>query len=188
MSYTVQVIQPKDAEAFVQYMESVSFSHAPHWAGCYCRFYHCEEMIWDQRTAEQNRAEALETIGAGTMKGYLAYDGNRVIGWCNANELNAYTLLKPTLLPIVGDGKIGIVICFLIHKDYHNQGVARMLLDAAIPGFRNEGYDAVIALPVDTDVPEMRYRGTKHMYEERGFVSEEHEEISLVRLALRQMD
>ena len=184
MPYTVQAIQPKDAERFVQYMESVSFSHAPHWSECYCRYYHCEEEVWKQRTAQQNRAEALESIGTGSMQGYLAYDGERVIGWCNANDLDAYTLLKPTLSPIVGEQKAGVVICFLIHNDYQNQGVARMLLDAAITGFRNARYDSVIALPVDMDTPEKRYRGTLHMYQERGFLPEEHGDISLMRLAL----
>jgi GNAT superfamily N-acetyltransferase len=185
MPYSVQAIQPKDGEKFVKFMESVSFSHAPHWSGCYCRFYHCEDAeIWKQRTAEQNRAEALGAIKDGSMRGYLAYDGDKIIGWCNANNLEAYHLLKPELSPIIKDQKTGVVICFLIHNEYQSQGVARMLLDAAILGFRNEGYDTVIAMPVDVDVPEKRYRGTLNMYQERGFIPEEHDDISLMRLAL----
>ena len=184
MPYTVQPLQPQDAEAFTQYLEGLSFSHAPHWAGCYCRFYHCADEAWTQRTAEQNRAEAVDAIRAGNMRGYLAYDGARVIGWCNANDVRAYTRLASELAPIVGEERIGLVICFVIDPAYRNQGVARLLLKAAVEGFRTQGYATVLALPAETDLPEKRYRGTLHMYEEQGFVRREYGGVSLMRLDL----
>lgn len=185
MPYTVQPLRPQDAEAFVRYMERISFAHAPDWAGCYCRYYHCTGEAWAQRTAAQNRTEALDAISTGEMRGYLASAGERVIGWCNANDVRAYALLAPDLLPIVGEQRAGVVICFVIDPAYRNRGVARLLLDAAITGFRALGYDAVLALPAETDVPEKRYRGTFHMYRERGFLPETHGELSLMRLKLR---
>ena len=187
MQYTVQPLSPALAETFVQFFDALDFCHAPNWATCYCRYYQadCSEKEWGARPGEHNRAEALNEIRGGSMKGYLAFDGGQCIGWCNANDICAYSRLSDDIAPYVQGEKTGCTICYVSHPDYRNQGVARSLLKAAVEGFRADGYDAVLALPVDGQINARRYRGTMHMYEELGFQEVARiEDTTVMRLGL----
>jgi GNAT superfamily N-acetyltransferase len=172
MIYEVKPVTPEMASIFTSFFENLDFSHARHWSTCFCRYYHtdCSPEEWFNRPAGQNRKEAFEAIANGTMKGYLAFDHDTCIGWCNANNLDAYPRLKAEA-KLLGQGKkVGCVICFVVHPDYRNQGVARMLLKRAIEGFQEEGYDAVVGCPFgESDMAEKRYHGTFNMFLECGF-------------------
>lgn len=173
MNLTIRPLSQDSAKDFTDYFDNLDFSHQPNWKGCYCQFYHltCTDREWRNRLPEQNRARAMESISRGSMKGYLAYAGEQCVGWCNANNLNAYGRLSH-LKELEGfDDRTGVVICFVIYPDYRHQGVARQLLRAAVAGFRQGGYARVLGLPVERkDHPELQYRGTRKMFEEAGFL------------------
>jgi ribosomal protein S18 acetylase RimI-like enzyme len=168
----IKALCPELAEDYVKFLENLDFSHASHWSTCYCRFYHtkCSNDQWIKRTGEENRLEAVEHIKARNMKGYLAFDGEKCIGWCNANDARQYIRLEEHMKPVIKDKKVGCVICFVIHSEYRRQGVARYLLKKAVEDFKAQGFEAVLALPIDNkNAPEMQYRGTVNMYSELGF-------------------
>lgn len=172
MNYTVKPLSPELAETFTEYLENLSFDHEPHWAGCFCRYYHtnCSFEQWQNRTGAENRIEAIEQIVNGSMKGYLAFDGDKCIGWCNANDIHEFKRLENDINHIIKNQKVGCVICFVIHPEYRRQGVARLLLKQAVEDFRVHGFEAVLSIPVDIkDAPEKLYRGTMNMYKEHGF-------------------
>ena len=172
MNLLIKRLTPELAPTLVEYLESLDFGHAPHWATCYCRFYHtdCSLEEWQKRTGTKNRAEALNEIRAGRMKGYLAFDGVKCIGWCNANHVDQYLRLKEDLENLCSGRKLGCVICFVIHQNYRKQGVARALLRHAVQDFRSQGFAGVLSLPVESsDDPKKLYRGTINMYKELGF-------------------
>lgn len=172
MSLSIRALTPDMGSVFVQYLEELEFRHSPDWKGCFCRFYHekCSFKEWIERTHDQNRADAIQAIATGTMKGYLAFDGEVCVGWLNANDALAYPRLIADLQEYIAGKKVGLTICFVIRPEYRGQGVARQLLSAAIEGFRQAGYDAAISLPIARDThPEKRYRGTLHMYDEEGY-------------------
>jgi GNAT superfamily N-acetyltransferase len=111
--------------------------------------------------------EAINAIERGEMKGYLAYADSECVGWLNANESHAYARLWDDLKDVVGDLRVGVTICYLIRADHRNRGVARILLRAALDGFRAQGFDAALALPMDVScAPALKYRGTLSMYRE----------------------
>lgn len=172
INYKVKQLNADNAACFVEYFESLDFSHAPLWSTCFCRYYHttCTEREWKNRTGLENRSEALKEIKAGNMKGYLAFDGDKCIGWCNANDARQFIRLENDIKHIIKDKKVGCVICFTIHPEYRGKGVARLLLDEAVEGFKQAGFDAVMAIPiVAKDSSEKLYRGTINMYKEKGF-------------------
>lgn len=187
MQYTVKPLTPELAQTFLTYFDQVDFCHAPDWATCYCRFYHtdCPGTEWEARTGEQNRAEALQEINSGNMKGYLAFDGKRCIGWCNANDIRAYARLFEEMEPYAQGKKTGCLVCYVIDPSYRNQGVARSLLKAAAEGFQRDGFDAVLAMPVERQKDVRRYRGTFNMYRELGFVEIARDgDVVIMRLGL----
>lgn len=179
MAYIIKPLTQELGKVFTEYLEKISFEHAPHWATCYCRFYHhnCSLDEWTCRSGATNREEALVEIDKGRMKGYLAFDGDQCIGWVNANDLIHYKRFEDYKKPFPDDTKAGCVICFVIHPKYRRQGVAKKLLKRAVGDFKKQGFDGVLALPVDGNGnPETLYRGTLNMYTELGFKLQSKEE------------
>lgn len=173
MSYNVRTLTPDMAETFADYLANLDFSHAPSFAGCFCRFYHtdCSEREYMEKSGENNRKEAVESIRNGTMQGYLAFDREKCIGWLNANSLEAYLRVKNDLIPHTEGMKAGLVICFVIHPEYRGKGVASLLLEDALEGFRKKGYEMVLGLSTqDKDIPTvLQYSGPYPMFLKQGF-------------------
>ena len=189
MAYTIKSLTPELGQTFVDYLGSLDFHHAPHWSTCFCRFYYtdCSQEEWQGRTGEQNAREALQMIGEGRMRGYLAFDGDTCIGWCCADDAKRFIRLKEHTQPVIEGKKVGSILCYVIRPEYREQGVARLLLRRAVEDFKEAGFDAVLTLPVDIrDDLEKRYRGTLHMYEEMGFEkTQQHGTVSVMWLDLK---
>lgn len=188
MNYIIKPLKPELAAVFTEYLGNLGFDHAPHWSTCFCRYYHlnCSQEEWQNRSGLENREEAEKEIKDGKMKGFLAYDKDKCIGWCNANDARQYIRLEDEMAPIIKDKKVGCVICFVIHPEYRKRGVARLLLKKAIEEFKIEGYDAILALPIDIKGnPQKLYRGTLNMFNEFGFKEiEKHDNLRVMWLDL----
>ena len=172
MELTIKRLSPELGTTYCDFLSGVDFSQTPHWASCFCRFYHlnCSQQEWMARTLEQNRAEALREIEEGNLHGYLAFDGDTCVGWCNASDVGQLVRLREYTDELCSGKRVGCTICYVIHPDYRNQGVARMLLHRAIEDFRAAGYEAMLALPVEAEnEKQKRYRGTLHMYQQEGY-------------------
>jgi GNAT superfamily N-acetyltransferase len=183
MIVDIQALRPENKLDFARLLEGAHFDHAPEWKSCFCRFYHtsCAFPEWMKRSKETNREESLAEIDAGRMKGYLAYDGSRCVGWLNANRFEAFPRLAPVKADLPDGLKIGITLCYVVDPAYRGQGIAGKLLNAAIRGFEEEGFDAVVALPFADATEERMYRGRLSMYLSREFVPwKEREGVTLV--------
>lgn len=176
------------SDAFADFVGSLDFAHAPHWATCYCRYYYsdCSQAEWMERTGEENRNEALAEIKKGLMAGYLAFDGDKCIGWCSANDIDSLIRLKADLESYVSNKKAGCINCFLIHPEYRGLGVATQLMEKAVEGFKEKGFQAVIAIPFEnSQSPQKQYRGTMSMFIKAGFQKVgESDIVSIMRLDL----
>lgn len=172
MAIEIKPLSPDMAELFTDYLANIDYSHAPHWQFCNCQYYHvkCETEVWRSRTVEMNQKLAHQNIRDGVMRGFLAFDGEKVVGWVNANDWRNYALLEDNEYLKGLDGRTGMVLCFVIHPEYRRQGLARRLLKTAVENFREEGFDRVIGRPfVWSNHPERQYHGVPVMYEELGF-------------------
>ena len=172
MQLSIQPLTPALAHTFCDYLTNLDFANTPHWASCFCRFYHteCSAEEWMARSLEVNRAEALREIEAGRMRGYLAFDGESCVGWCNANDLSQFLRLHEDAQKYCAGKRVACTICFVIHPAYRGKGIARQLLARAVSDYRAAGYDAMIALPVEAEgAGQRRYRGTLHMFQEAGY-------------------
>lgn len=183
MNIDIKALSPENKLDFARLLEGADFDHAPEWKSCFCRYYHtsCSFSEWMKRSAQTNREESLSEIDAGRMKGFLAYDGSRCVGWLNANRIDAFPRLAFVKADLPKDQRIGLALCFVVDPAYRGQGIAGKLLNAAIQGFAEAGFDAVVALPFSDATEERMYRGRLSMYLSRGFVSlKEQEGVSLV--------
>ena len=190
MKLTIHPLTPELAERFFDFFDHRAFIDNPDWAGCYCTLYHYpgSQEDWEKRPGEQNRLEAERLIERGILKGYLAFDGDKPVGWCNVNVKSAYPFLKndPRLLS-ADDASTASVVCFTVDPDYRGRGVAASLLErsvrdyADIPGVRFlEGYPSKTASNQADN-----YVGPVRLYEKFGFsVTREYDDILVVRKAL----
>jgi len=168
----IKKLNPDLIQDYIAFHERLDFHHAPEWRGCYCHFYHTQENIfpWTNEIINQHKLDVIRNIEDRTMTGFLAYDGNQVIGWMNANDINIYHRIVKELQPYVEGLKVALSICFIVDPLYRKQGVARRLLDHAISFYQNLGYDGMIALPsTDQESKEKHYHGSLHMYLEKGY-------------------
>ncbi len=172
MNMTIKPLTAEMANTFTTYLRELSFAHSPDWSTCYCRYYltDCSKEAWVSRTGEDNCNEALQEIRNGSMKGYLAFDGDLCVGWCNANDVEELKRIKGDLAEYCKNLKVGCTICYVIRPEYRGMGIARMFLNRAMTDFKENGYDALIALPFEDDkAPQKRYRGSDNMYLQAGF-------------------
>ncbi len=171
--FEIKKLNPDLINDFMAYLDGMKFGHAPNWSTCYCHFYHNNLSLeeWLKRSGEENKNASIQAIHDGQMTGFLIYKDNVCIGWLNANEAKHYPRLQEVLKPYIGQKRVAVSICFIIHPDFRNQGIARKLLAYAIQYYKDLGFDSMIALPSITfHEKEQRYRGTTNMYLENDYV------------------
>lgn len=166
-SITVEPLTVERRDDFLSFFDVDAFSDNPEWAGCYCGFFHFADPDWGQRRAAENRAFAEASIKSGMMRGYIAYEDGKPIGWVSANDRKAYARLDSMSLP-EGESVLSVV-CFLVSPQRRGQGVAARLLAAAIAGAKGQ-YNCVEAYPhKGTSTAAHCFHGPLSMYEKAGF-------------------
>lgn len=191
MEIVIKAITPNTAHVFTDFFESVAFDHAPDWATCYCQYYHhkCDESTWVSRTGDDNKFDAQKDIQNNHMKGFMAYDGDRCIGWLNTNDLKAYKRLEDVYETYGQGQRVAVTICFIIDPAYRGKSIARQLLSHAISYYKNEGYDAMIGLPFEAKGQnQKRYRGTHNMYLENAYqLIDQLDNVAVFKLDLKAL-
>jgi GNAT superfamily N-acetyltransferase len=132
----IHPLTPERQADYLVFFDGEAFSDNPKWASCYCQcFYEDHRVVrWAARTAAENRASACQRIASQTMRGYLAYQQGKVVGWCNAAPRPLLHALDEEPQP--GAADTGTILCFLVAPRLRGQGVASALLAAACEGLR----------------------------------------------------
>jgi GNAT superfamily N-acetyltransferase len=155
-----------ELQSFLDFMGGPAFATNPQWAGCYCQFYlnaPGEGNLVEDR-GETNRQKACDRIMDGTMQGYLAFDGEKVIGWMAANKANNFKAIPKTT------DEVARVLCFVIDADHQGRGAATTLLRFAIQDLASQGFTSLEAAPRSSDeFDSAGYRGKLSTYLKAGF-------------------
>jgi GNAT superfamily N-acetyltransferase len=98
------------------------------------------------------------------MSGYLAYEGEKVIGWVAANSANRFVALPPTAPDAAR------VLCFIVAPEHQGKGIATELLNFAIEDLGKQGFRSLEAAPLANDQFESwGYRGKLSTFLKAGF-------------------
>lgn len=183
MEIIVKPLTPEMSDDYFDFFENRAFTDDSPYR-CYCQIY--------QMTAEQAdkaysgvdgedmgrvaRQLAQAQIASGALKGYLAYDGDIAVGWCNANDIVNYAadsnggarfLLSESRQE---KGLVKAVVCFEIAPSYRMKGIATMLLRRVCEDAEKDGFVAVESFP---DIRGERFEwdcfGPVRLYEKQGF-------------------
>lgn len=179
---------------YFDFFDNRAFSDGSPYAPCYCNcFYLTPEEVKDtisQRAASLGggmeglkqalRESAESLIKAGTLRGYLAYEGNLAIGWCNANDRQNYIRVgsfnpgkrqETDYYISPGEaGKVKSVVCFEIAPEYRGKGIAKALLQYACEDAGRNGYEKIEVYPQITEnFSSLDFTGPMEMYQNAGF-------------------
>jgi len=173
MDLKIKEMTPDLLDNFLYYFDEIGFADNPDWSVCYCQFYHFPGTIkeWEKRSKEENRNASIDLICSGKMSGFIAYQDDDPVGWCNANLRENYEKIPyEDDSPDSQGKKIAGIVCFLIAHTHRRQNVARQLLQYIILNFKDKGYDIIEAYPRKGKLSDAHsYRGPITLYESEGF-------------------
>lgn len=189
--YVIRQLEPQLCGDWLDFFEKTAFQDHEDWAFCYCLEGHLDRKTQEEWTDPKERREkAVELIRTGGMQGYLAYQGDRVVGWCNVNDRENYRYLTEMFREIgyqteePAGSKVKAVYCFLVAPEYRGKGVAQSLLERVCEDAEKAGYQSVEAYPFADCGFEYQYHGTSGMYGRNGF--EETADLKYVKV-MRKM-
>ncbi|MBN1117792.1 MAG: GNAT family N-acetyltransferase [Bacteroidales bacterium] len=173
MSYTIKPLTSELLEDYLWFFDNRAFCDNPEWAGCFCTFYMIKASAgeWMKRTPEMNRNRVIELIKSGKQGGFLAYNGNTPIAYCNANAKENLCFDKfRTEINDTGTERIYSVVCFVIDPEYRRKGISKAFLKHIIINVDWEKYNCIEAYPsINTLDIKSNYHGFEHVYKELYF-------------------
>lgn len=180
MDISIRKLSPDLADAYVDFFDATPHGDCCSENTCYCITWRNDDSYsgngghWFPSRAER-RKRAVDFVHNGSIQGYLAYQENRIIGWCNSSadcQLGISTL-RSWGWPIPesrADMKIKSIFCFAIAPDFRKSGVATQLVQYACRDAARDGFDLVEAYPDKCfTTPSAAMRGPFAMYEKCGF-------------------
>jgi len=132
-------------------------------------------MYWRDRGLPHGepKKRALEAIvREGREPGLLAYDADVPVGWVSIAPREEFLaiLRSPQYRPHdeCGGPAVWSIVCFAIDRDHRGQGLAGVLLDAAVAHAFDHGATSIEAYPHATSRGD--YMGNVDLYRSAGFV------------------
>lgn len=119
---------------------------------------------------ETIRKYAVEMLNADKIQGYLAFDGNTTIGWCNAADIESYEGFVPRFALEKNCCKTISIVCFEIAPEYRGMGIASAFIDRICADAKIKGYAAVEGYAkMNSNLNAYDYHGPIRLYEKAGF-------------------
>lgn len=169
----IKKLTPELCEDWLGYFDGIAFGDHGEWALCYCLEGHMTREANDAlKDPAERRQYAKQLILDKKMQGYLAYEGEKVVGWCNANDRDNYAYLSELFeyYKVAPDSrKTKSVFCFLVASEYRGKGIAGMFLSKVCEDAKNDGYERVEAYPFANTNMEFQFHGTINMYLKNGY-------------------
>ena len=175
------VIRPLTSELNADYLDFFdhrAFTDDNPNGPCYCTSPNQEEaqiqkMITEFKSSgvkETLRKYAAEMLDRNMIHGYLAYDRNQSIGWCNAADMESYAGFVPAFARDITCGKTISIVCFEIAPEYRGIGIASAFIDRICNDAKADGYVAVEGYAKLSDEhDDFDYQGPVRLYQKAGF-------------------
>jgi len=178
----IKQLKPEHAKAWFDFFDNRAFADHEEWQGCYCTGPFTPRMKEYKNASRRRRDYAIWLVEHGIMKGYLAFDNARVVGWCNVGDKGAFSSLGGLQTP---EDKVISITCFTIQKEYRARGVAQRLLQRVIKEAKANKKKLIEAYPSRMSKSEFgNFHGPFSMYEKYGFKPERIRGVEVVRLHL----
>jgi GNAT superfamily N-acetyltransferase len=141
---------------------------------------------WGERTAEENLRLRQELFARGEHDGYLLYEGEEPIAWCQVGPRDRLEKLRAQF-DLEPDARAWAISCILVAPKHRRSGVSRRLLHAVLADLRTSGVTCVEAFPRRGELDDELelWNGPAAIFREAGFeVVKEDEKRLVMRLPL----
>ena len=145
---------------------------------CYCTSPNQDEETIKQMVGEFKsfgvketiRKYAVDMLEKEMIHGYLAYDGELAIGWCNAADMDSYAGFVPDFARTNKCGRTVSIVCFEIAPGYRGMGIASSFIESVCNDAIASGYVAVEGYAlISENRNDYDYQGPMHLYQKAGF-------------------
>ena len=163
---------------YLDFFDNRAFSDGNPNGPCYCTSPNQDEETIKQMVSEfqENgvkktvRKYAVDMLDRGIIKGYLAFDNDLSIGWCNAADIDSYEGFVPDFARENKCGKTIAIVCFEIAPGYRGKGIASAFIEQVCIDAKANGYVAVEGYAQISETRnEFDFTGPVHLYEKAGF-------------------
>lgn len=179
MNIEIRKLTPELAEDYVRFFDVTPHDDNVNEHKCYCVCWCNDDYEGkDLSTAEKRRKCAFQYVRNNNLQGYLAYQDDKVVGWCNANTKSDCLkcaswrrFMDYVPLEEMNSGlKIKSVFCFVIAPEMKRKGIATLLLERICKDAIQDGFDFVEAYPYkESSYQSSDFGGHFEMYEKSGF-------------------
>jgi GNAT superfamily N-acetyltransferase len=119
---------------------------------CWCMYWRIGRA-YTKRPRETNKDAFHRIVQAGPPPGFLAFDGDTAVGWCQLSSRDSLPYLNRTsFLKRVDDLPVWCISCFYVRKGYRRLGLTLALVREALKIARDAGAPALEAYPLDMDL------------------------------------
>lgn len=196
MTIEIKKLIPSLAEEYLHFFDTTPHDDNVNEHKCYCVCWCNDDYKGkDFSTADKRRKYALSYVKGNNIQGYLAYSGDVVVGWCNANtKLDCVKCASWSrfmdYVPLEGSNtgtKVKSIFCFVIAPEMKRKGIATLLLERVCQDAFQDGFDFVEAYPYkESSFQSSDFGGYFEMYKKSGFyVSLETEQGLVMRKQLK---
>lgn len=167
------------AEDYVHFFDTTPHDDNVDEHKCYCVCWCNDDYEGkDFSTADKRRDCALQYVKGNHIQGYLAYCGDVVVGWCNANTksdcLKCASWRRFMDYVPIEEANTGIkvksIFCFVIAPEMKRKGIATQLLERVCKDAVQDGFNFVEAYPYkESSYQSSDFGGHYEMYKKSGF-------------------
>jgi len=200
MEIEIRKLTPDLADDYIRFFDTTPHSERPDdkECKCYCVWWCSDDYEGKEyiiSSPEKRRDYAIQCVKANNIQGYLAYCGDKVVGWCNANTksdcLKCFCWRRfmgkiPTEESSPGV-RVKSIFCFAIAPEMRRKGISKMLLERACQDAAGDGFDFVEAYPKKGTISEAQdFMGPAELFKKSGFaVCAETEDRLVMRKSLK---
>ena len=178
MSMEIKPLSPDLIPSYLDFFDNRAFSDDSPCGPCYCTAPSIDAASEAQMVSEFGgdvkgtlRRYAVDLLAEGRIHGYLAFENNIPVGWCNAGDRDSFLSWIPEIARRVSLGKTVSVLCFAIAPGYRGKGLSFALLEHIVEDARNQGYAAIEGYPrMQKDREPYDFNGPLRLFEKAGFV------------------
>jgi len=118
--------------------------------GCWCMSWRLPRKEFNARKGEGNRQAMKALVESGVVPGLLGYLDGCPVGWCSLAPREQFpALARSRVLQPVDNQPCWSVSCLFVQRSCRNQGVATLLLGAAIEYVKGKGVSFLEGYPVE---------------------------------------
>ena len=178
MNITIRRLDRKLTNQYLDFFDNRAFSDGNPNGPCYCTSPNqtqdeIKTMVIEFKkngVKDTVRKYAVKMLNQGKIHGYLAFDGDTSIGWCNAADIETYTGVVPDFARQITCGKTVAIVCFEIAPGYRGKGIASALINRVCDDAKKAGYIAVEGYAQVKDLrDEFDFTGPVRLFSKAGF-------------------